>query len=501
MASAEGGKKQNRSEATSPASPTRAPKPAEHPSPYDAERHAAYVEDFRQAAHQTVDWIADYLGNTRKYPVLPQIKPGDLIDALPAAAPERGEPFARILRDFDKKIMPAVTHWNHPRFMAYFACTGSTPAIIGEMLAAALNTNGIHWLTSPAVAELEHVTLGWYRQWLGLPDEFMGIVYDTASVSTMHAIAAAREMADPEVRVKGAKGNLVLYTSEQAHSSVEKGAIALGIGQKNVRKVPVDSAFRMRPELLRDMLVADYGSGMRPFCVVATVGTTSTTSVDPVEPIAKIAEQYNLWLHVDAAYAGAAAILPEHRHILKGAERAHSLVTNPHKWLFTPIDFSAFYTRRPDILRRAFSLIPEYLRDKTQEDSRSINLMDYGVALGRRFRSLKFWFILRYFGREGIEKLLRAHIAWGQELADWITADPRFEVVAPVPFSVVCFRLKGTDDANRELLERINASGKTYLSHTELEGRYVLRVALAHLSTTREDVRAVWELVQQCAKA
>jgi aromatic-L-amino-acid decarboxylase len=314
----------------------------------------------------------------------------------------------------------------------------------------------------------------------------------------MHAIAAAREMADPEARTKGARANLVLYTSEQAHSSVEKGAIALGIGQKNVRKVPVDADFRMRPDLLRDMIVADYGSGLRPFCVVATVGTTSTTSVDPVPAIATIAEQYNLWLHVDAAYAGAAAILPEHSHILNGVERAHSFVTNPHKWLFTPIDLSAFYTRRPDILRRAFSLIPEYLRAKTQEDERSINLMDYGVALGRRFRALKFWFILRYFGREGLQRLLRAHIAWAQELAGWIDADPRFERVAPVPFSVVCFRLKGTDDANRALLDRVNASGQAYLSHTELEGRYVLRVALGHLSATREDVQAVWELIKSC---
>ena len=290
MASPESGKKHP---SDAPTASAAAPAPAPHPDPYPPERHAAYVEDFRQAAHQAVDWIADYLANTRRYPVLPQIKPGDLIDSLPTTAPDRGEPFAKILRDFDKKIMPAVTHWNHPRFMAYFACTGSTPAIIGEMLSAALNTNGIHWLTSPAVAELEHVTLGWYRQWLGLPDDFMGLVYDTASVSTMHAIAAAREMADPDVRTKGSKANLVLYTSEQAHSSVEKGAIALGLGQKNVRKVPVDSAFRMRPDLLRDMLVADYGCGMRPFCVVATVGTTSTTSVDPVEAIAKIAEQYN----------------------------------------------------------------------------------------------------------------------------------------------------------------------------------------------------------------
>lgn len=254
----------------------------------------------------------------------------------------------------------------------------------------------------------------------------------------------------------------------------------------------------MRPDALRNMIVSDCAAGLRPFCVVAAVGTTSTTSVDPVEAIVSLAEQYQMWAHVDAAYAGAAAILPEHRHILKGAARAHSFVTNPHKWLFTPLDFSAFYTRRPDILKRAFSLVPEYLRTKTQDDERAINLMDYGVPLGRRFRALKFWFILRYFGREGIERLLRAHIAWAQEFAAWVDADPRFERMAPAPFSVVCFRLKASNEANRALLGKVNASGQAFLSHTELLGQYVLRVAIGNLATTREDVRAVWELVRSC---
>ena len=471
-------------------------KAARDDSPYDAERLHQYAEDFRRAAHQTVDWIADYLEHARRYPVLSKIKPGDLIAALPKSAPAAGEPYSALLRDFEQQVLPAVTHWNHPRFMAYFACTGSGPAILGDMLAAALNTNGLHWLTSPAVAELEQVTLGWLREWLGLPEEFFGIIYDTASVSTMHAIAAARELADPEARVNGSRPNLVLYASEQAHSSVEKGAIAIGVGQKNVRKVPVDSEFRLRPDVLRDMVATDYASGLRPFCVVATVGTTSSTSVDPVAAVADIAEKYNLWMHIDAAYGGAPAILPEHRHILAGAEQAHSLVVNPHKWLFTPSDLSAFYTRRPDILRRAFSLVPEYLRAKTQEDPRAINLMDYGVPLGRRFRALKFWFLLRYFGREGIERLLRAHIAWAQEFAAWVDADPDFERVAPTPFSVVCFRRKGSDAENRALLERINATDKVFLSHTELNGQYVIRVAIGNLATTREDVKAVWEIVK-----
>jgi aromatic-L-amino-acid/L-tryptophan decarboxylase len=468
------------------------------PTPADnAETYKSYVEDFRRAGHEAVDWVAEYLGNTRSFPVLPRVKPGALIESLPPSAPDKGESFDAIFNDFNKLVMPAVTHWNHPRFMAYFGCSGATPTIIAEMLAAALDTNGLHWLASPALAELEKVTLGWYREWLGLPEDFFGIIYDSGSTSTMHAIAAAREMADPNARENGATGNLTLYASTEAHSSVEKGAIAVGIGQKNVRKIAADAEFRMKPEALAEAIERDLAAGKKPFCVVATVGTTSSTSVDPVARIADIAEKYNLWLHVDAAYAGAAAILPEHRHIFDGVERAHSLVTNPHKWLFTPVDLSAFYTRRPDILRRAFSLVPEYLR--TAPDPRAINLMDYGVPLGRRFRSLKFWFLLRYFGRDTIQQMLRNHIAWARELADQIDAHPRFERVAPVPFSVVCFRYKGTDEQNKALLDWANATGEVFLSHTSLNGQYVLRVAIGNLATTRDDVQQVWQLLQKIA--
>jgi aromatic-L-amino-acid/L-tryptophan decarboxylase len=456
--------------------------------------YRSYVDDFRRAGHEAVEWVAKYLENTREFPVLPRVKPGELMDSLPLSAPDKGESFETIFQDFNSLVMPAVTHWNHPRFMAYFACTGSTPAIIAEMLAAALDTNGLHWLTSPAVAELEKVTLGWYRQWLGLPEEFFGIIYDTASISTMHAIAAARELADPEARENGANPNLTLYTSAESHSSVDKGAIAIGIGHKNVRKIPVDSEFRMRPEALVEAIERDLAAGKKPFCVVATVGTTSSTSVDPVAAIADIAEKYKLWLHVDAAYAGAAAILPEQHHIFDGVERADSLVTNPHKWLFTPVDLSAFYTRRPEILRRAFSLVPEYLR--TAPDPRAINLMDYGVPLGRRFRSLKFWFLLRYFGRDTIQQMLRNHIAWAQELASQIDAHPKFERVAPAPFSVVCFRLKGSDEQNKALLECANATGEVFISHTSLNGKYVLRIAIGNLATTRDDVQQVWQMLQ-----
>jgi aromatic-L-amino-acid decarboxylase len=454
-----------------------------------------YTDDFRRAGHDVVDWIAEYLDTARLYPVLPRMAPGDLVDALPAQAPDKGEPFEAILRDFDTTVLPAVTHWNHPGFFAYFACTGSSPAILAEAISAALNTNGIHWKTSPAVAELEQVALSWLRQWLGLPEEFWGCIYDTASVSTFHGIAAAREMAQPEARENGYTPNLVLYTSEQAHSSVEKGAIALGIGQKNVRKIGVDAEFRMRTDLLEQAIEEDSARGLRPFCIVATTGTTSTTSIDPVPAIADIAERHGAWLHVDAAYGGSAAVAPEFQYVLKGCERAHSLVTNPHKWMFTPLDCSVFYTRRPDILRRAFSLIPEYLRPA--EEPRAVNLMDYGVPLGRRFRSLKLWFVMRYFGRDRIAELIRTHVAWAHEFASMVECDSRFEVCAPVPLSVVCFRYKGTDDENRAILEAVNATGHVFLSHTALDGRIVLRLAIGNMGTTREDVLAAWELIQQ----
>jgi len=457
-----------------------------------------YVSDFQKAAHQAVDWVTEYLRHTRRYPVAPDMKPGKLVDALPRSGPEHGESFAAILRDFDTKIIPAVTHWNHPGFLAYFACTGSTPAIIAEMLAAALNTNGLHWDTSPALVELEQVALGWLGDWMGVPADWFGIIYDTASTSSFHAICAARELADPDSRLNGASGNLVLYTSEQSHSSIEKGAIAAGIGQRNVRKISVDAEFRMQSDALAAAIERDRATGKKPFCVVATVGTTSTTSVDPVAAIAEITEKHGLWLHVDAAYAGAAAILPECRPILAGIERAHSLVMNPHKWLFTNIDLSAFYTRRPDILRRAFSLTPEYLR--ASEDPRAIHLMDYGVPLGHRFRALKLWFILRYFGRERLQQILRSHMDWARRIAREIQADSRFEVVAPVPFSVVCFRCKGSDDDNRRIFDTVNASGKFLISHTQLGGRYVLRLAIGNLGTTWEDVLGAWEMVKEVVR-
>ena len=454
-------------------------------------------EEFRRFGYASVDWIAEYLSHPERYAVLPKIEPGQVIDALPCSGPLQGEPMERLMADFEKLIVPAITHWNHPGFMAYFANTAPGPGIIAELLCASLNANAMLWKTSPAATELEQVALDWLRQWLGLPEGTFGIIYDTASTSSMHAIAAAREQADPEARTLGAKPGLTLYCSEEAHSSIEKGAIAIGIGQQHVRKIPTDDLFRMRPEALAAAIEKDLAAGLLPFCVVATVGTTSTTSIDPVPAIADIAERHGLWLHVDAAYAGSAAIVSELRPLFDGIERADSLVMNPHKWFFTPFDLSVFYTRRPEILRRAFSLVPEYLR--TAQDGRAVNFMDYGVPLGRRFRALKLWFVMRYFGRDKLADMIRQQIAWAQELAAAVDADPDFERTAPSPFSVVCFRHRGSDEDNRRLLETVNDSGEFFLSHTVLRGRYSLHLAIGNMGTTRDHVMRAWAAVKQAA--
>lgn len=456
-------------------------------------------EEFLRAGHEVIEWIGEYLENIRDYPVLTRTQPGDLVRSLPESGPEQGESMDALLSDFRNLVVPSVTHWNHPRFHGYFANSASGPGILAEALAAALNMNHMVWRSGPAAAELEQVALGWLRDWMGLPKDWFGVIYDTASVSTFHALVCAREAVCPEARTEGARPGLVVYASEHAHSSVEKGAIAAGFGQKYVRKIPTDAEFRMRPDLLAAAVEADVASGLRPCCVVPTVGTTSTTSIDPVPQIAAVARQYGMWMHVDASFAGPAAILPECRHLLDGSEHADSFVVNPHKWLFTPVDISVFYTRKPEILRRAFSLVPEYL--KTGEDRVAVNYMDYGVPLGRRFRALKLWFVLRRFGRQGISAILRNHIAWIQELATTIARDERFEVVAPVPLSLICFRLRGSDESNRALLERVNATGRAFLSHTVLNDRFVLRLSAGNLRMTREDLDTTWQTVVRCAAA
>jgi aromatic-L-amino-acid/L-tryptophan decarboxylase len=428
---------------------------------------------FREDGAAAVDWVARYLEGVGELPVLAQVEPGQVRAALPASPPERGEPFAALLRDLDEVVLPGITHWNHPRFLAYFAISGSEPGILAELLAAALNVNAMLWRTSPAATELEEVAVGWLRQLLGLPDGLHGHIEDTASTSTLAALAAARHL-----RPDGA-----VLCSEHAHSSVDKAARLLGMP---LRKLPVDAEFRLRPDALAAEIDAAAG-------VVATVGTTSSTSVDPVPEIAALCAEAGVWLHVDAAYAGSAAVCPEHRWALDGCDRADSLVVNPHKWLFTPVDCSCLYTSRPEVLRDAFSLVPEYLRTSDEDVT---NLMDYGPALGRRFRALKLWAVLRCYGREGLQALIREHVRVARLFASWLEEAPGWEIVAPYPFSVVCFRREGPDEENEALLERANASGEVFLSHTRLDDRYVLRLAVGNMRTTEADVRRVWELLQ-----
>jgi aromatic-L-amino-acid/L-tryptophan decarboxylase len=465
--------------------------------------------EFRAQGRAVIERIVAYLEHPELHAVLPGVRPGDVRRALPAEAPEEPEPFERILDDYDRLILPATTHWNHPGFFAYFGITGSGPGILGEALAAALNVNAMLWRSGPAQTELEEVTLDWLRRLLGLPEGFHGVINDTASSSTLYALAAAREAAGLDVRERGLAGRtdvpvLRVYCSEDAHSSVDKAVIALGLGAENLVKVPTDAAFRLDAGALARSIAEDRSRGRKPLAVVATVGTTGVTAVDPVPEIAEICAEEGLWLHVDAAYGGAAAIVPELRHVLDGCERADSLVVNPHKWLFTPIDCSASFTRHPEMLRRAFSLTPEYLKTSETEGT---NLMDYGVSLGRRFRSLKLWFVLRYFGRTGIAAALREHLRLARLFEGWVAEHPDFAVVAPVGFSVVVFRhtVAGADGAeedarNEAILDRVNASGEVFLSHTRVRGRYALRLAIGNLRTTEDHVARAWALLTAAAE-
>jgi aromatic-L-amino-acid decarboxylase len=467
-------------------------------------------EVFRREAHRLADWIADYLAGSSRYPVLSRLSPGDIVRQLPHEAPAEGESFEEIFGDFERVIVPGLTHWNHPGFFAYFAITASGPGILGEFLSAALNQQAMLWRTSPAATELEAVTLAWLRTLIGLPETFEGVIYDTASISTLHALAAARERAVPGVRTLGlrqrgaADGIPVVYCSDQTHSSIDKAVILLGLGHDALRKIPSDAEFRMRADLLRAAIAQDRAAGHIPMAVVATVGTTSTTSVDPLSDIVEICARENVWLHVDAAYAGVAAMLPEYSRLLEKAADADSLVVNPHKWLFTPFDLSVLYCRHMDVLRSAFSLVPEYL--KTTDAPTVRNLMDTGIQLGRRFRALKFWMVLRHFGADGLRARLAEHIRLARLFASWVDESPDFERMAPAPFSVVCFRARPSsgesadddtlDAFNERLLDAVNRTGEVFLSHTRLNGRFVLRLAVGNLHTTEAHVRHAWELLR-----
>ena len=465
--------------------------------------------EFRRNMQLVTDRIAEFLEHPTNWRVLPDVMPGDVRAALPDHAPEEGEAFDRIIADFDRLIMPASTHWNHPGFLAYFATTGSAPGILAETLIAALNVNAMLWRSGPAQTELEEVTLDWLRQMIALPRDFDGVINDTASSSTLYALAGAREMlVDLRLREEGLAGRpevprLAVYCSEEAHSSVDKAVITLGLGLSGVRRIASDANYRMDVHALRAAIAQDRKKGIRPMAVVATVGTTSTTAVDPVNAVADVCAEEGIWLHVDAAYGGTAAILPEMRYIMDGCERAHSLVMSPHKWMFVPMDCSVLYTRRPDLVRRAFHLNPDILI----EADAGRNLMDYGVSLGRRFRALKLWFVLRYFGAHGMAVRIREHIRLAHEFARWVDETPEFERLAPAEFSAVVFRHRpaGLDEVSLEahntaILEAVNRSGEVFLSHTRAKNRYALRVAVGNMRTTEREVRRAWELVQEAAK-
>ena len=469
-------------------------------------------EVFKDHAHKTVDWIAEYLEHMNQYPILARTKPGDLRARIPKSPPAKSEPFESIMGDFREIILPGITHWNHPRFFAYFSITSSYPGIIGEMLCSALNVNAMLWKTSPSATELEEVVTDWLRQMLGLPGQFEGVINDTASVSSLCALAAAREYTGLNIRENGLAGGklpkLRIYTSEEAHSSIEKAAIVLGLGQSGVRKIPTDEGFRMDTQILTRSIEEDINHGVKPICVIPTIGTTSTTSIDPVKEISELCKGYRIWLHVDAAYGGSAATNDEMRPLFTGWENADSIVVNPHKWLFTPLDCSILYCRRPEVLRKAFSLTPEYLR--TAETDTVTNLMDYGVSLGRRFRALKLWMIIRALGAEGIANTIREHISYAKRLEKIIQSTPNFELLAPVPFSTLVFRFSPPkvstidngaeiNSFNEKLMERVNQTGQVFLSHTKVRGKYGIRLTIGNIKTTWEDVALAWGIIQRKA--
>ena len=456
----------------------------------------AELEEFRREGARALDWAVDYLSHSERYPTLSQIHPGDITRLLPAEPPQAGVGLTDTVEEMDRVVMPGVTHWNSPGFMAYFGTTSSPPGILGELYTAVLNQNALVWQSSPAITEMEPVVLDWLRQMLGLPEGLFGITYDTASISTLCAVAAAREKVLPGVGEQGLDGEagLRMYASEEAHSVVDKAAMVLGIGRANVRKIATDSAFRMIPEELEAAIQQDLSNGLKPFCVVATVGTTSTTSIDPVPAVVEICRRYGLWLHVDAAYGGCAAILPEMRWIFQGVDAADSLCLNPHKWLAVPVDLSAFYTRHPELLKRAFTFVRPYL--ETQYDDSVVNLSDYGPQLGRRFRGLKLWFVIRAYGVDEIQAKIRKNIDLARHLEEWVAGSADFELTAPRNFATVCFRATSGDldqaalnDFNRRLMNRVNSSGEFFISHSLVRGDLILRASIGNMWTDTEHIQ------------
>jgi aromatic-L-amino-acid/L-tryptophan decarboxylase len=465
-------------------------------------------DEFRHRAHQLVDWMADYFQNVGELPVTPDVHPGDIMRVLPAAAPDDAESFDRIWEDFQQLILPGMTHWNHPRWFAYFPANNSPPSVLAEMVTATLGAQCMSWATSPAATELEQMTMTWLRQMLGLPEGFTGVIQDTASTATLVALLSARQRLQPEPGHESS-GKLTVYASTEAHSSVEKAVKLSGIGLEQFRRIPVDDEYAMRADLLEQAIQRDLDNGYRPACVVATVGTTSSTAIDPLAAVAEICAGRNVWLHVDAAYAGAAAIVPELRPLFAGIERADSLVFNPHKWMLVNFDCSAYFVRDTEALLRTFQITPEYLR--TSQDAEVVNYRDWGIQLGRRFRALKLWFVIRQYGVNGLREMIRHHVDLAHQLAGWIRETPGFEVVAPVRFGLVCFRYcpraaaslesGELNDLNRRVLARVNAGRKIFLTHTMLGGNYVLRMAIGQRLTVRSHVELAWSLIQEAASS
>lgn len=461
------------------------------------------ADDFRRHGRELVDWIADYLESVEQYPVQSRVKPGEIRAKLPAAPPVRGEPFEAMLRDVNEILLPGITHWQSPNFFGFFPANNSYPSILGELLSAGLGVQGMLWATSPACTEMETHVLDWLVDMLGLPAHFKsdtaggGVIQDTASSAVLCAILAARErVTGGQANLAGTDGRLTAYTSTQAHSSVEKAVRVAGLGSNNLRLIDVDSNFAMRPDRLAEAIAADRAKGLRPCFVCATVGTTSSTAIDPLPAIGRTCRDEGLWLHVDAALAGTAALCPEFRFIHDGLELADSYAFNPHKWMFTNFDCDCFYVRNRAGLIRTLSILPEYLKNRATESGAVIDYRDWHVPLGRRFRALKLWFVIRSFGVEGLQERVRCHVGLAQEFAGWVRSDPRFELAAPAPLNLVCFRLRAGDAANQQLLDRINSSGRIFLTHTKLDGKLTLRMSIGQTNTQRRHVEGAWGVIR-----
>jgi len=461
-------------------------------------------QEFRRYGRAVVDWIADYYENIESYPVLSQVQPGEVRTTLPTEPPLHGEPFENMLKDVNDLLLPGITHWQSPNFFAYFPANSSPPAVLGELLSAGLGVQGMLWATSPACTELETHVLDWVADMLALPEKFKsdstggGVIQDTASSASLCALLAARERAtNYESNRLGLSANLVVYTSTQAHSSIEKGVKIAGLGEQNLRLIEVDKNYAMRPEALAHQIKLDRQAGLIPCFVSATVGTTSSNALDPLPEIGQICRQEGLWLHVDAAMAGTAAICPEFRYIQNGLEMADSYCFNPHKWMFTNFDCDCFYIADRAALIQTLSVLPEYLRNQATETGAVIDYRDWHIPLGRRFRALKLWFVIRHYGVEGLRHHIREHVALAQEFAGWVAADERFQIVAPVPLNLVCFRHTGGDELNQRLLENLNQSGDLYLTHTKLSDQYVLRLCVGQTYTTSDHVQRAWKKIQE----